>query len=104
MVSQHPTLVVFNGRKGALTENPLCVDQGEHVRIYFGNGGPNLISSFHVIGQIFDTVYREGDLVSPPAKFIQTTLVPAGGACVVEMDAVVPGNCTSESCVCRRAP
>jgi copper-containing nitrite reductase len=91
---EDPMYVVFNGREGALTENPLMVDTGDRVRIFVGNGGPNLISSFHIIGAIFDKVYREGDLVSPPARHIQTTLVPAGGAAVVEFDATVPGNYT----------
>ena len=54
--------VVFNGRTGALAEN-MKAKVGETVRIYVGNGGVNLISSFHVIGEIFDRVYREGDLV-----------------------------------------
>ena len=64
------------------------------IVMYVGNAGPNLISSFHVIGVIFDKVYREGDLISPPARGIQTTLIPSGGAAVVEWDAVVPGNYT----------
>jgi hypothetical protein len=51
---ESPTYVVFNGREGALTERPLMAKQGERVRIYFGNAGPNLISSLHVIGAIFD--------------------------------------------------
>ena len=53
-----------------------------------------MISSFHVIGEIFDKVYREGDLVSPPARSIQTTLIPAGGAAVVEFGVEVPGDYT----------
>lgn len=94
-VDERPTHVVFNGRVGALqNEGKLRVRQGERVRIYFGNAGPNLISSFHTIGVTFDKVYREGDLVSAPARHIQTTLVPAGGAVVVEFDAVVPGTYT----------
>jgi nitrite reductase (NO-forming) len=56
------------------------------------NAGPNLISSFHVIGQIFDKVYREGDLLSPPARSLQTTLIPAGGSAVVEFTPPVPGS------------
>jgi len=94
-MAEHPKLVVFNGRDGALRdEGTLRVKQDERVRIFFGNGGPNLISSFHIIGAIFDKVYREADLVSPPARSIQTTLVPAGGATVVEIDFPVPGNFT----------
>ena len=62
------------------------------VRVYIGNGGVNFISSFHVIGEIFDRVYREGDLVTPPAQSVQTTLIPAGGAAMVVFKVDYPGN------------
>ncbi|MBI3292716.1 MAG: nitrite reductase, copper-containing [Elusimicrobia bacterium] len=92
---EHPRYVVFNGKAGSLTgDGALKAKTGEQVRIYFGNAGPNLISSFHLIGEIFDNVYREGDLVSPPGHSIQTTLVPSGGATVVEFGLEVPGNYT----------
>ncbi len=92
---EHPRYVVFNGRVGSLVgDGMIQAKTGEQIRIYFGNAGPNLISSFHLIGEIFDRVYREGDLVSPPAQSVQTTLVPAGGATVVELGLEVPGNYT----------
>ena len=56
--------------------------------------GPNLASSFHVIGSIFETLYREGDLVDPPAHDVSVTLVPSGGTAVVEMTFDVPGDYT----------
>ena len=94
-LKEHPRFVVFNGRVGSLTgEGKLKAKSGERIRIYFGNAGPNLISSFHVIGEIFDKVYREADLMSPPGRSIQTTLVPAGGAVVVEFQLEVPGTYT----------
>ena len=86
-----PQYVVFNGRTGALMDN-MTAKVGDTVRMYVGNGGVNLVSSFHVIGEIFDRVYREGDLVSPPAEGLQTTLVPAGGAVMVEFTVNYPGN------------
>lgn len=86
-----PQYIVFNGRTGALTTN-MEAKVGETVRFYVGNGGVNLISSFHLIGEIFDDVYREGDLVSLPAKNIQTTLIPAGGAVVVDFKLQYPGK------------
>jgi nitrite reductase (NO-forming) len=86
-----PQYIVFNGRTGALMEN-MNANVGETVRMYVGNGGVNLISNFHVIGEIFDRVYREGDLVTPPAEGLQTTLVPAGGAVMVEFTVDYPGN------------
>ena len=91
-LKEQPNAVVFNGREGSLTEkNMLKAKTGDRIRIFFGNAGPNLISSFHIIGTTFDKVYREGDLISPPARCIQTTLVPAGGAAVVEFQPLVPG-------------
>jgi nitrite reductase (NO-forming) len=63
------------------------------VRLFVGNGGPNLISSFHVIGEIFDRVYTEGAVGGgTPARNVQTTLIPAGGAAIVEMTVQVPGR------------
>lgn len=85
--------VVFNGAVGSLMgNNAMKANVGEKVRVWIGNAGPNYISSFHVIGQIFDNVYREGDLISAPAHGIQTTLVPAGGAVMVEFTSQVPGT------------
>lgn len=86
-----PQYIVFNGRTGALTDN-MTAEVGDTVRMYFGNGGVNLVSSFHLIGEIFDRVYREGDLVTTPSKGLQTTLVPAGGAVMVEFTVDYPGN------------
>ena len=94
-LDEHPIFVLFNEKYNALVnEGKLKAKTGEKVRIYFGNGGPNLISSFHVIGEIFDNVYREADLVSPPAHSVQTTLVPSGGATVVDFSLEVPGTYT----------
>jgi len=86
-----PQYIVFNGRTGALMDN-MTANVGDTVRIYVGNGGVNLVSSFHVIGEIFDRVYSEGDLVSPPAQNLQTTLIPAGGAVMVEFKVDYPGK------------
>ena len=86
-----PQYIVFNGKTGALMDN-MSANVGETVRMYVGNGGVNLISSFHVIGEIFDRVYREGDLITPPAEGLQTTLIPAGGAVMVEFKVDFPGN------------
>lgn len=93
-MNEHPTYVVFNGRVGALLgDGALKAKTGEVVRLYVGNIGPNLISSFHVIGEIFDRVYREGSL-SEPNHNVQTTLIPAGAASTVEFKLEVPGDFT----------
>ncbi|MEZ4787934.1 MAG: copper-containing nitrite reductase [Flavobacterium haoranii] len=90
-VDEHPDYVVFNGKVGALTgDGALTAKKGETVRLYMGNGGPNIVSSFHVIGEIFDKVHVEGgDLIN---ENVQTTLIPAGGAVIVEFKVDVPGT------------
>jgi nitrite reductase (NO-forming) len=93
MLNEDPEYVVFNGAADALTtKKPLKANTGETVRIFFGVGGPNLTSSFHVIGEIFDRVYDQASLTSAPLTDVQTTLVPPGGATMVEFNLEVPGN------------
>lgn len=90
-IDEDADYVVFNGKVGGLTgEKALHAKVGETVRLYVGNGGPNLVSSFHVIGEIFDKVYVEGG--STINENVQTTLIPAGGAAIVEFKVEVPGN------------
>jgi nitrite reductase (NO-forming) len=90
-IDERPTYVLFNGAESSLTgPNALKAATGEHVRLYVGNGGPNLVSSFHVIGEIFDKVQYEGG--THFQENVQTTLIPAGGAVTVEFHTEVPGN------------
>jgi nitrite reductase (NO-forming) len=91
-IEEKPDYVVFNGSVGATAgANALKADVGQTVRLYMGNAGPNLISSFHVIGEIFDRVRHEGG-TSVINNNVQTTLIPAGGATVVEFKVEVPGT------------
>jgi nitrite reductase (NO-forming) len=93
LLNEDPEYLVFNGAVGALTEQkPLTANVGETVRIFFGVGGPNFTSSFHVIGEIFDRVYDQASLTSPALTNVQTTTVPPGGATMVEFGLEVPGN------------
>jgi nitrite reductase (NO-forming) len=90
-IDETPDYIVFNGRVGALTgAGALKANVGETVRLYVGNGGPNKVSSFHVIGAIFDNLYTEAG--SRPTHNVQTTLIPAGGAAIAEFRANVPGE------------
>ncbi|WP_096696240.1 copper-containing nitrite reductase [Polaromonas sp. AER18D-145] len=92
MAAELPDYYVFNGAVGSLTkEHKLTAQVGETVRIFFGVGGPNKISSFHVIGEIFDKVYSEGS-ISSPKRDVQTTLVAPGGATIVEFKVDYPGS------------
>lgn len=91
MLDGHPDYIVFNGRTKGTVGN-MNAKVGDKVRIYFGNGGVNLVSSFHLIGEIFDRVYPEAAIGSEPHKNVQSTIVPAGGATIVEFSFDVPGN------------
>ena len=94
MLNEDPEYFVFNGAAGALTqdEHALRANVGETVRIFFGVGGPNFTSSFHVIGEIFDRAYPFAALTSPPLSDVQTVSVPPGGATMVEFRLEVPGR------------
>jgi nitrite reductase (NO-forming) len=90
-VAEQPDYVVFNGSVGSLTgDNMLKARTGETVRLFVGNGGPNLTSSFHVIGEVFDNVYTEGGTLAQ--HNVQTTSIPPGGAAIVEFRAETPGK------------
>jgi nitrite reductase (NO-forming) len=90
-IDENPTYVLFNGSESALTgPNALKTRTGQSVRMFVGNGGPNLVSSFHVIGEIFDKVQYEGG--THFQENVQTTLIPAGGAATVEFHTEVPGT------------
>ena len=92
-VAEQPEYVVFNGHVGAIAgDNALKAKAGETVRMYVGNGGPNLVSSFHVIGEIFDKVYVEGGKLIN--ENVQSTIIPAGGSAMVEFKVDVPGSYT----------
>ncbi len=90
--AEQPTHVVFNGSVGSMTgDNAPQVNVGDAVRLFVGNGGPNLSSSFHVIGEVFDNVYGEGGTMVTQ-KNVQTTMVPAGGSAIVEFRAEKAGS------------
>ncbi|MFN8671594.1 MAG: copper-containing nitrite reductase [Candidatus Sericytochromatia bacterium] len=91
-IEEKPTYVVFNGATNSLVDkNSLVAKKGETVRVYFGNGGPNMMSSFHIIGEIFDLVYQEGGTIASQ-KNVQTTVVPPGGSAMVDFKVDVPGS------------
>lgn len=90
-IKEEPDYVLFNGAVGSTTgDKALKAKAGDKIRLFVGNGGPNLVSSFHVIGEIFDNVYTEGGTV--PNHNVQTTLIPSGGAVITEFRADIPGN------------
>jgi nitrite reductase (NO-forming) len=95
LLNERPEYFVFNGSVGALSKlHPLQAKVGDTVRVFFGVGGPNYTSSFHVIGEIFDKIYFLGGTMTAPLEGIQTVTVPAGGAVAAEFKLDVPGNYT----------
>ncbi|MEI7807244.1 MAG: copper-containing nitrite reductase, partial [Verrucomicrobiota bacterium] len=91
-VDERPSYVVFNGAVGSMVgDKAITAKVGETVRLFVGNGGPNLTSSFHVIGEIFDNVYGEGGTTINQHN-VQSTIVPAGGSAIVEFKVEVPGT------------
>jgi nitrite reductase (NO-forming) len=95
LLREQPEYFVFNGSVGAISKlHPLHAKVGDTVRLFFGVGGPNFTSSFHVIGEIFDKVYFLGGLISPPLLGIQTVSVAPGGAVITEFKTHVPGYYT----------
>jgi nitrite reductase (NO-forming) len=94
LLDEKPEYFLLNGASMALTSDAhsLKANVGETIRIFFGVGGPNFTSSFHVIGEIFDRVYDQASLTANPLTDVQTTVVPPGGATVVEFAVQVPGR------------
>ena len=92
LLAEQPEYYVFNGAADALAKSPLKAKTGETVRIFFGVGGPNKTSSFHVIGEIFDKAYPLASLTSLPMTDVQTMTVPPGGAAMAEFKVEVPGR------------
>jgi nitrite reductase (NO-forming) len=91
-IEEKPDYVVFNGSVGSTTgDQALTASVGQTVRLYVGDGGPNLTSSFHVIGQIFDRVWAEGNM-NTVTQNVQTTMIPAGGSAIAEFKNSVPGT------------
>ena len=92
LLAETPEYMVFNGTADGLSKKPLTAKTGETVRVFFGVGGPNKTSSFHVIGEIFDRAYPLASVTSAPMTDVQTITVPPGGAAITEFKVEVPGK------------
>jgi nitrite reductase (NO-forming) len=91
LVAERPDYVVYNGSVDALGgERALRATVGDKVRIFFGVGGPNLDSAFHVVGGIFARLWPEG--ASEVQTNVQTTLVSPGMAVMAELSFDAPGR------------
>ena len=92
LLAETPEYLVFNGAADGLSRKPLTAKTGESVRVFFGVGGPNKTSSFHVIGEIFDKAYPLASVTSAPMTDVQTITVPPGGAAITDFKVEVPGK------------
>lgn len=84
VLSAAPDFVTFNGRAAQYAEHPIAVKVNELLRLYVVNAGPNRISSFHVVGGIFERVFQDGSLTTPLVG-VQTVNVPVGGTSIFEI-------------------
>lgn len=97
MMAENPTYVFLNGEKYALTKGhygPMKVKKGDTARVFFVNGGPNLTSHLHPIGNVWSKVWREGAFMSEPEQYVQTCAIPPGSCGVFEMEFPVPETVT----------
>ena len=90
-LAEQPDYFTMNGHVNALTKiYPLHAEVGETVRVFFGVGGPNIGSNFHIIGEVFDKVFT-----GSPETFIvneEAWYVPPGSVAAFEMHLDVPGE------------
>ncbi|SHH03557.1 copper-containing nitrite reductase [Halobaculum gomorrense] len=93
MKAEDPTYVLLNGQKYAITPDNLgavTAETGETVRVFMVDGGPNLNSNFHPIGNVWTEAYRDGGLAGRPERYLQTVNVPPGSCMVGTLDLPVP--------------
>ena len=91
LLGQAPDHIVFNGRAGQYASHPIEARPNELIRIYLVNAGPNRISSFHVVGGIFERVFEDGTQANPLIG-VQTVNVPVGGGAIFEIRLREPGD------------
>ncbi len=93
MAREQPSYVLFNGAVDGYTGGrfgPLQAKVGETVRVFMVSGGPNLLSSFHAIGNVWSRCWPQGALASSPLRYVQTQPVPPGSCFVGDMELPVP--------------
>ncbi len=86
-----PDYMAFNGRPNQYIDAPIRVKVGDRVRFWLVNCGPTHVSSFHVVGEQFDTMYL-GAPPGTPIRGVQTWDVPPGGGMCFELVCDVPGE------------
>jgi nitrite reductase (NO-forming) len=94
MAREDPTYVLINGEKYGIGPNgydEMRMQTGETARVYYAVGGPNLLSSFHPIGSVWDAVYPQGSIGGELQRNVQTTPVLPGSTVIATLHAPVPG-------------
>lgn len=92
LLAEHPEYFLFNGRVNSLNgDRALKAKVGEKIRLFVGVGS-HIAANFHIIGAIFDKLYLEGAITSPPLQNVQTTVIAPGSAVMIEFTAEVPGK------------
>lgn len=89
MAAETPSFVVFNGAVNGYTParfGRLQANVGETVRVFMVNGGPNLTSSLHPIGNVWARAWPQGALANEPQRYLQTQGVPPGSCFVGDME------------------
>ncbi len=91
-IKEQPDYTIFNGSVGSMVgDNAITAKVGDKVRIFFGVGGPNITSNFHIIGEIFDKVYMEGG-TKVIQENVQTSVVPPGGSAIFDFKIDIPST------------
>ena len=94
MADEDPTYVLANGEAYAFTEDgphdPIEAERDERIRLFMANGGPNLTCAWHPIGNVWETLYRDGSF-GDPAQWVETTPVAPGTVAAAEIETPVPG-------------
>jgi len=92
LLAEQPDYFLFNGRVNSLSgERALKAKVGEKIRLFVGVGS-HIAANFHIIGVVFDKLYKDGAITNPPLKDVQTTNISPGSAVMIEFTAEVPGK------------
>ncbi|HXF99106.1 MAG TPA: multicopper oxidase domain-containing protein [Gaiellaceae bacterium] len=86
-----PDWMTFNGYANQYVTHPLTAKPGDTTRFWVVAAGPTLDTNFHVVGTVFDRVWVNADMTSPPQRGVQTVVVPAGGGAVFDVKIDDPG-------------
>jgi nitrite reductase (NO-forming) len=92
LLAEQPNYFLFNGRVNSLSgDRALKAKVGEKIRLFVGVGS-HIAANFHIVGAVFDKLYKDGAITNPPLKDVQTTTISPGSAVMIEFTVEVPGK------------